>query len=114
MGMSNESIVQSSSGITYYWGETEEHPLGGAVKRSMNIPVQPPMSLPDALLDYLRVHSERVITREELASDVWRLRFDSRSRAIDQTVSQARKRLEPNERILTVHGFGYRHQRISR
>ena len=112
--MSNETIVQSSLGQTYFWRETEKQPLGGAVKRSMNILVQPPMSPPDALLDYRSVHSERVITREELASGVWKLRFDSRSRAIDQTVSQARKRLEPDERILTVHGFGYRHQRMTR
>ena len=73
-----------------------------------------PTCIPKALLDYLREHSERVISRQELASGVWRLQLDVRSRVIDQTVSQLRKMLEPQERILTVRGIGYQHHRVSR
>jgi len=70
------------------------------------------MSIPEALLNYLREHSERVLARDELASAVWKLRIDSRSRVIDQTISQVRKRLEPDERILATHGVGYQYQRV--
>ena len=65
------------------------------------------LRIPDALLNYLREHAERVVTRQELASGVWKLRLDVRSRVIDQTISQVRKRLEPHERILTSQGYGY-------
>lgn len=62
-----------------------------------------------ALLNYLRENSGRVLTRQELASAVWGLRLDARSRVVDQTVSQVRKKLQPEERIVTIHGIGYRH-----
>jgi len=68
--------------------------------------------MPQAVLVYLREHSERVISREEFASEVWKLRLDGRSRVIDQTVSLARKKLETSERIVTVHGIGYQHRRV--
>jgi two-component system OmpR family response regulator len=71
----------------------------------------PKSSVPRTLLEYFRVHSGRVLTREELALHVWNFRLDHRSRVIDQTVNMVRKQLGPPEQIVTVHGEGYRHQR---
>lgn len=68
------------------------------------------MCVPQMLLEYFRVHSGRVLAREELALHVWKLRLDYRSRVIDQTVSQVRQQLGLDEQIVTVQREGYRHQ----
>ena len=67
-----------------------------------------PGTYPERLLEYLRASAGQVVTREELARDVWNLRLDHRSRVIDQTISVARKSLHANERITAVQGRGYR------
>jgi len=71
----------------------------------------PKKGLPETLLDYFRVHSGRVLARDELAQQVWKLRLDPRSRVIDQTVSRIRQQLSPEEQIVTVNRHGYLHQR---
>lgn len=54
----------------------------------------------------------RVVTREALADEVWGADYFPESRALDQHISQLRRRIEldpSNPRIIrTVHGAGYR------
>ena len=62
-----------------------------------------------ALLRYFRQHAGRTLSRDELAEQVWKQRYFYGSRAIDQTVSNLRKKLRPGgERILSIYASGYR------
>jgi len=62
-----------------------------------------------ALLSYFRRHPGRVLSREELAEQVWKQRHFYGSRTIDQTVSKLRKKLRREEaKILSVWAAGYR------
>jgi DNA-binding winged helix-turn-helix (wHTH) protein len=65
------------------------------------------------LLNYLRSHPGRILSREELAAEVWRAKFFSGSRSIDMAVCLARKRLERRERIVSVRTLGYRYERLA-
>lgn len=66
--------------------------------------------LPDALLAYLRRHTGEVLTRDQLANEVWGMNHFPASRTVDVTVAALRRRLPPNERIVTLHRAGYRHE----
>lgn len=66
--------------------------------------------LQSALQSYLRAHSGKTITREQLCAAVWQMNFFRWSRTIDQTVSVVRKHLAEGEKIVTVFGVGYRHE----
>jgi len=68
-----------------------------------------PRCIANALLEYCRRNSGRLITREELAENVWRLKMVAKSRTIDVTMSFVRKSLTDGERIETVRGSGYRY-----
>jgi DNA-binding response OmpR family regulator len=59
------------------------------------------------VLEYLRAHPGRLISRDELSRGVWGFVLDHRSRAIDQTVANLRKKLCNGARIITHHGQGY-------
>ena len=59
------------------------------------------------VLDYLRARPGRIVSRLELSRSVWGFDLDYRSRAIDQTVAQLRKKLPPGVRIVTHHTRGY-------
>jgi len=59
------------------------------------------------VLDYFRAHAGRIISRDELSEQVWGFRLDFRSRAVDQTVANVRKKLPNRARVITHHGFGY-------
>jgi DNA-binding response OmpR family regulator len=59
------------------------------------------------VLDYLRAHAGRVISRDELSDHVWGFRLDSRSRAVDQAIANVRKKLPTGAQIITRHGYGY-------
>ena len=66
-------------------------------------------------LKILRLFHERrgrVVTRDTIADEVWGADFFPESRALDQHISQLRRRIEldaANPRIIrTVHGAGYR------
>jgi DNA-binding response OmpR family regulator len=60
------------------------------------------------------LHEKRgkVVDRNQLADEVWGIDYFPESRALDQHISQLRKRIEKdpaNPRIIrTVHGAGYR------
>ncbi len=59
------------------------------------------------LLDYLQANAGRVISRDELASNVWQMKMDLRSRTIDQTISNLRRKLNAEAQIITHPGDGY-------
>jgi DNA-binding response OmpR family regulator len=56
----------------------------------------------------------KVVDRNQLADEVWGMDYFPESRALDQHISQLRKRIEKdpsNPRIIrTVHGAGYRYE----
>ena len=61
------------------------------------------------LLNYFRQHAGRVLDRTELSEKIWGFRLDPRSRTIDQTIAQLRKKLPPNQQIITHRTCGYQY-----
>lgn len=63
-----------------------------------------------ALLHYLVVAGERVVTREELLRKVWNLDFDPGTNVVEVGVARVRRKIDHTgpERIETVTGEGYR------
>jgi DNA-binding response OmpR family regulator len=66
------------------------------------------------LLRLLHDRRGKVINRNTLADEVWGVDFFPESRALDQHISQLRKRVEKDPSqpriIRTVHGAGYRYE----
>lgn len=64
------------------------------------------------LLQYLIIHRETVISREELLEQVWGYQATPLTRTVDVHIAWLRQKLETNPRhpqyILTVHGLGYK------
>ena len=61
-----------------------------------------------ALLEYLALHPDRVIGREEIAQHVWDESFDPFSNVIDVYVKRLREKLDPDHRLIhTRRGEGY-------
>lgn len=64
------------------------------------------------LLRYLLEHPNRIVPRKELLENVWRVRDDTDTRAIDNFIVRLRRYLEPDPsnptHLLTVRGVGYR------
>jgi DNA-binding response OmpR family regulator len=64
------------------------------------------------LLRYLIKHEGRVVSRKAMLEDVWGLREDTDTRAIDNFVVRLRKYIEDEpsqpKHVLTVRGVGYR------
>lgn len=64
------------------------------------------------ILELLYRHAGEVVTRDMLFDNCWGVDYMPNSRALDQHISQLRKRIERDpqhpEIILTVHGAGYR------
>ena len=72
-----------------------------------------PLTLMEAnLLRYLVQHEGRVVSRKAMLEDVWALREDTDTRAIDNFIVRLRRYLEPDpakpRHLLTVRGVGYR------
>ncbi|HEX8180672.1 MAG TPA: response regulator transcription factor [Pyrinomonadaceae bacterium] len=65
-----------------------------------------------AVLRYLIRHEGRVVSRKSLLEDVWDLREDTDTRAIDNFIVRLRKYIEDEpakpRHLLTVRGIGYR------
>jgi DNA-binding response OmpR family regulator len=63
------------------------------------------------LLRYLIRHSGRPVSRKEILENVWNLREDTETRAIDNFIVRLRRYLEPDpaqpRHLLTVRGLGY-------
>lgn len=64
------------------------------------------------LLRYFVENPDRVISRSELLSEVWEISGNLQTRAVDQTVAQIRKIIEPDStqpiHLLTIRDAGYR------
>ena len=64
------------------------------------------------LLKYFVENPNRVISRSELLSEVWEISGNLQTRAVDQTVAQLRKIIEPDSthpiHLLTIRDAGYR------
>ena len=63
-----------------------------------------------ALLEYLILNKDKVVTRTMIAEHVWDLHFDAGSNVIDVMVNYLRKKIEPvngGKVIHTVRGAGY-------
>ncbi len=64
------------------------------------------------LLRYLLDHPGKVISRSELLENVWHVREDTDTRAIDNFIVRLRRYLEPNPakpiHLLTIRAVGYR------
>jgi DNA-binding response OmpR family regulator len=64
------------------------------------------------LLRYLINHDGRIVSRSAILEDVWGLREDTDTRAIDHFIARLRKYIEPDLakpiHVLTVRGVGYK------
>jgi DNA-binding response OmpR family regulator len=64
------------------------------------------------LLRYLVRHQGRIVSRKELLEQVWRMREDTDTRAIDNFIVRLRRYLEDDPAnptfLRTVRGIGYR------
>ncbi|HBV65091.1 MAG TPA: DNA-binding response regulator [Rhodopirellula sp.] len=64
------------------------------------------------LLKYFAEHKDRVISRNELLSEVWDLPGNIQTRAVDQFIARLRKIIEPDTttpvHLLTIRDAGYR------
>jgi DNA-binding response OmpR family regulator len=64
------------------------------------------------LLRYLLDHPDRIIPRKELLENVWRVKEDTDTRAIDNFIVRLRRYLETDPakpvHLVTVRGVGYR------
>jgi DNA-binding response OmpR family regulator len=64
------------------------------------------------LLSYLFEHPDRIIPRKELLENVWRVKEDTDTRAIDNFIVRLRRYLETDPakpiHLVTVRGIGYR------
>ena len=65
------------------------------------------------VLRYFHAHAGQVVTRDALYDACWGREHYANSRALDQHISQLRKRIEADPKeprvIRTVHGVGYRY-----
>lgn len=62
-------------------------------------------------LSYMITHQERAVSREELLQTLWKMDWQSDTRATDDLVKRLRRKLraqQSNIRIETVWGFGFR------
>jgi len=72
-----------------------------------------PLTLMEAnLLRYLVQHDGQTVSRKRMLEDVWNLREDTDTRAIDHFIARLRKYIEDEparpKHLLTVRGVGYR------
>ena len=76
-------------------------------------PKRYPLTLMEAnLLRYLVQHEGKAISRKKMLEDVWNLREDTDTRAIDHFIARLRKYIEREpsrpRHLLTVRGVGYK------
>jgi DNA-binding response OmpR family regulator len=99
--------------------ETEStRELNGRTIRFESLEIETPektihLTLMEAdLLRYLLDHPDRIIPRKELLENVWHVKEDTDTRAIDNFIVRLRRYLETDpvkpEHFVTVRGIGYR------
>ena len=72
-----------------------------------------PLTLMEAnLLRYLVQHEGKAVSRKNMLEDVWNLREDTDTRAIDHFIARLRKYIEQEpsrpQHLLTIRGVGYK------
>lgn len=73
--------------------------------------VEVPLTLKEfSILEYFMMHSNQVISRDQIINHVWDHAFDAFSNIIDVHVRNLRKKLQNKNETLfeTIHGVGYR------
>jgi DNA-binding response OmpR family regulator len=100
------------------WGEDAPFRFGGRTIDFANLELATPektihLTLMEAdLLRYLVHNRDRIVSRKELLEQVWRVREDTDTRAIDNFVVRLRRYIEdrPSDPVYlqTVRGVGYR------
>ena len=99
-----DAIVELDFGNVRVNFETHEATVSGQAVRMT------PKEL--KLLKYFAEHKDRVISRNELLSEVWDLPGNIQTRAVDQFIARLRKIIEPNTttpvHLLTIRDAGYR------
>jgi DNA-binding response OmpR family regulator len=95
--------VFSFDGKTIDFGALEIHVRGRVVRLTL---------MEAELLRYLTKHAGRVVSRKAMLEDVWGLRDDTDTRAIDNFIVRLRRHIEDEpskpQHLLTVRGVGYR------
>jgi two-component system, OmpR family, alkaline phosphatase synthesis response regulator PhoP len=90
-------------GKTIDFGRLELHAKGQVVRLTL---------MEAQLLQYLILHQGEIVSRKAMLEDVWGLREDTDTRAIDNFIVRLRKYIENEpgkpEHLLTVRGVGYR------
>jgi DNA-binding response OmpR family regulator len=97
---------------------TSTRKLNGRTIRFESLEIETPektihLTLMEAdLLRYLLDHPDRIIPRKELLENVWHVKEDTDTRAIDNFIVRLRRYLETDpvkpEHFVTVRGIGYR------
>ena len=100
---------------------TPTHTLAGRIIDLDNLEIRPAdphdktihLTLMEAdLLRYLLDHPNKIVPRSELLENVWHVKEDTDTRAIDNFVVRLRRYLEPDPakpvHLLTIRGVGYR------
>lgn len=62
------------------------------------------------LLEYLILHKERVLSKTELAENVWHTNFDNTSNFIDVYINYLRKKIDKDHEVKLIHtkpGMGF-------
>lgn len=92
------------------FGNVNAHFLNHEVSVDKKVVPMTPKQL--KLLRYFVENPDRVISRSELLSEVWEISGNLQTRAVDQTVAQLRKIIEPDSaspiHLLTIRDAGYR------
>lgn len=90
-------------GKTIDFGRLELHAKGEVVRLTL---------MEAQLLQYLVKHEGEIVSRKAMLEDVWGLRDDTDTRAIDNFIVRLRKYIEAEpgkpKHLLTVRGVGYR------
>jgi DNA-binding response OmpR family regulator len=61
-----------------------------------------------AVLEYLAIRPEQVVSRSDLIEHCWDASADPMSNVVDVVVKRLRRKLGPPELIHTIRGRGYR------
>ncbi|HEY2934721.1 MAG TPA: response regulator transcription factor [Acidobacteriota bacterium] len=94
--------IFSFDGKTIDFGALELHTAGQTIRLTL---------METELLRYLIRHEGKVVSRKAMLEDIWGLREDTDTRAIDNFIARLRKYIEEEpskpRRLLTVRGVGY-------
>lgn len=101
--VSTEYETFSFDGRTIDFGKLELRANGNIIQLTL---------MEAELLRHLVRHSDRAVSRKEILEEVWNLREDTDTRAIDNFIVRLRRYIEDDpsdpKHLLTVRGVGYR------